>query len=58
MNLPNPQEYHNARALYLLRHYNLNAIAYNAKTPKSTRKRVRNISRELLARIKMLLIDL
>lgn len=52
------QEYHNERALYLSKHYNLNAIAYNAKTPKSIRKRVRNISRELLARIKMLLIDL
>lgn len=52
------QKYHNERALYLADHYGLNAIAYNAETPESIRKRVRNISRELLARIKMLLIDL
>lgn len=52
------QKYHNERALYLADHYGLNAIAYNAETPESIRKQVRNILRELLARIKMLLIDL
>lgn len=51
------QKYHNERAIWLAEHYGLNAIAYNASTPDITDKRIKNISRELLARVKMF-IDL
>ena len=47
------QKYHNERAIWLAEHYGLNAIAYNASTPDITDKRIKNISRELLARVKM-----
>lgn len=47
------QQYHNERALYLADHYGLNAIAYNADMPKSIRLKIKNLSRELLARINM-----
>lgn len=47
------QKYHNERAIWLAEHYGLHAIAYNAPTPEITNKRIKNISREFLARIKM-----
>ena len=49
------QKYHNERAIWLAEHYGLYAIAYNAQTPDITNKRIRNISREFLARVKMFL---
>lgn len=49
------QKYHNERAIWLAEHYGLYAIAYNAPTPDITNKRIKNISRELLARAKMFL---
>lgn len=51
------QKYHNERAIYLAEHYGLQAVAYNAAMPNITKKKIRNISREFLARIK-LFIDL
>lgn len=51
------QEYHNERAIYLANHYGVGAIAYNAKTPKILDKKIKNILREYLARVKMF-IDL
>ena len=47
------QEYHNERAIWLAEHYGLHAIAYNAFTPDITTKKIKNISREFLARVKM-----
>lgn len=49
------QKYHNERAIWLAEHYGLYAIAYNAKTPDITDKRIKKISREFLARAKMFL---
>lgn len=49
------QKYHNERAVWLAEHYGLNAISYNAPTPDITNKRIKNISREFLARVKMFL---
>lgn len=49
------QKYHNERAIWLAEHYGLHAIAYNANTPDITNKRIKNISREFLARVKMFL---
>lgn len=49
------QKYHNERAIWLAEHYGLHAIAYNAPTPDITDKRIKNISREFLARVKMFL---
>lgn len=49
------QKYHNERAIWLAEHYNIHAIAYNASTPDITDKRIKNISREFLARVKMFL---
>ena len=51
------QKYHNERAIYLAEHYGLQAVAYNAAMPNIAKKKIRNISREFLARIK-LFIDL
>lgn len=51
------QKYHNERAIYLAEHYGLRAVAYNAAMPDIIKKRVWNISREFLARVK-LFIDL
>ncbi len=51
------QKYHNERAIYLAEHYGLQAVAYNAAMPNITKKKIRNISREILARVK-LFIDL
>lgn len=47
------QEYHNERAIWLAEHYGLDAIAYNAVTPRS--KRIKNIGREFFARVKLFL---
>lgn len=47
------QEYHNERAIYLANHYGVEAIAFNAKTPKILDKKVKNKLREYLARVKM-----
>ena len=51
------QKYHNERAIYLAEHYGLQVIAYNATMPNIAKKKIRNISREFLARVK-LFIDL
>lgn len=51
------QKYHNERAIYLARHYGLEAVAYNAKTPDIWNKRLKNELREYLARVKVF-IDL
>ena len=51
------QKYHNERAIYLAEHYGLQAVAYNAAMPNIAKKKIRNISRESLARVK-LFIDL
>ena len=51
------QKYHNERAIYLAEHYGLQAVAYNATMPNIAKKKIRNISREFLARVK-LFIDL
>ena len=45
------------RAIYLAEHYGLQAVAYNATMPNIAKKKIRNISREFLARVK-LFIDL
>ena len=47
------QKYHNERAIYLAEHYGLQAVAYNAAMPNITKKKIRNISREFLARVKL-----
>lgn len=49
------QKYHNERAIWLAEHYGLHVIACNAPTPDITDKRIKNISREFLARVKMFL---
>lgn len=49
------QKYHNERTIWLAEHYGIHAIAYNASTPDITNKRIKNISREFLARVKMFL---
>ncbi|MBO5456364.1 MAG: YdcF family protein [Muribaculaceae bacterium] len=49
------QKYHNERAIWLAEHYGLHAIAYNATTPDIMDKKIKNISREFLARVKMFL---
>ena len=51
------QKYHNERAIYLAEHYGLQTVAFNATTPNIVNKKIRNISREFLARVK-LFIDL
>ena len=47
------QKYHNERAIYLAEHYGLQAIAYNATMPNIAKKKIRNISREFLSRVKL-----
>lgn len=51
------QKYHNERAIYLARHYGLEAVVYNAKTPDIWNKRLKNELREYLVRVKVF-IDL
>ena len=47
------QKYHNERAIYLAEHYGLQTVAFNATTPNIVNKKIRNISREFLARVKL-----
>ena len=47
------QKYHNERAIFLAEYYGLQAVAFNATTPNIARKKIRNISREFLARVKL-----
>lgn len=47
------QKYHNERAVWLADHYGLQSVAYNATTPDIANKKIKNIAREFLARIKM-----
>ena len=47
------QKYHNERAIYLAEHYGLQTVAFNATTPNIAKKKIRNISREFLARVKL-----
>lgn len=47
------QHYHNERALLLADSHDVDAIAYNATLPTSISKRVKNFSREFLARVKV-----
>ena len=47
------QKYHNERAIYLAEHYGLQTVAYNAAMPNIVKKKIRNISREFLARVKL-----
>ena len=47
------QKYHNERTIYLAEHYGLQAVGYNAAMPNITKKKIRNISREFLARVKL-----
>lgn len=49
------QKYHNERAIWLAEHYGIHAVAYNAPTPDIIDKRIKNISRVFLARVKMFL---
>ena len=50
------QAYHNSRALYIAKHYDIEAVAINATEPDSGHK-LRNHIREYMARVK-LFIDL
>ena len=47
------QEYHNERALYQSKHLGIDAIAFNAKTPKHRSSWWCNRGREVLARVKL-----
>lgn len=51
------QQYHNERAIKQADHYGLKAVGYNALPSHIRRNRVKNLARELLARVK-LYIDL
>lgn len=47
------QEYHNERALYQAKHLGIDAIAFNAMTPRRRSSWWRNRGREVLARVKL-----
>lgn len=47
------QEYHNERAIYLASQNGIDAIGYNAKPSHIMTKRIKNESREFLARVKL-----
>lgn len=47
------QFYHNSRALYLAKHFDIEAVAFNAKEPSYVVSKVRNHAREYLARVKL-----
>ena len=47
------QEYHNQRALYMAKHFDINAEAFNAKEPNSKKHKLKNHLREYFARVKM-----
>ncbi|MCC8175951.1 MAG: hypothetical protein LIO91_05905 [Bacteroidales bacterium] len=48
------QKYHNERALYQARYLGVDAIAYNAHTPRGA-SWLRNRARECLARVKLII---
>lgn len=47
------QKYHNERALYQAKHLGIEAIGFNAKTPRKRTSWWRNRGREVLARVKL-----
>lgn len=47
------QKYHNERTIWLAEHYGIEVVAYNAVLPGILDKKVKNLSREALARVKM-----
>ena len=47
------QKYHNERAIYLAEYCGLQVVAYNAAMPDIVSKKIKNLSRELLARVKL-----
>ena len=47
------QKYHNERALYQAKHFGIDAIGFNAKTPERRTSWWRNRGREVLARVKL-----
>ncbi len=49
------QKYHNERALYQAHYLGVDAIAYNAELPDLRWKKVKNLGREYLARVKLFL---
>lgn len=51
------QSFHNERALYLAKHYGIEAVGYNAKDVEYWKKKLKIHGREYLARVKMF-IDL
>ena len=51
------QQFHNERALYLAKRYEIEAVAYNAKDVEYWKKKLKIHGREYLARVKMF-IDL
>lgn len=51
------QKYHNYRALFQAKHFNLDAVAYNAHEPEILFFKIKNRLREYLARVKVF-IDL
>lgn len=51
------QKYHNECTIWLAEHYGIEVVAYNAVLPGILDKKVKNLSREALARVKMF-IDL
>ena len=49
------QDWHNERALYIAQHAGLDAIAFNAPDVKNKRYYVKSHTRELLAKVKVVL---
>lgn len=49
------QQFHNERALFMAKHYDLDAIAYNAANTSSRRWKLIMMGRECLARVKAVL---
>lgn len=47
------QKYHNERALYQAKHFGIDAVGFNAKTPGRRTSWWRNRGREVLARVKL-----
>lgn len=47
------QKYHNERTIWIAEHYGIEVVAYNAVLPGILDKKVKNLSREALARVKM-----
>ncbi|MCH5220837.1 MAG: YdcF family protein [Muribaculaceae bacterium] len=49
------QKYHNSRALYIAKHFDIKATAFNAKEPDFKTQKLKNHLREYLARVKLFL---